>query len=317
MCHEQEGLSLGLRSGAAVRIGGLRFVRSVASGGDATTAVSATQPSFPVTIDAANGPVTIAQRPTDIVSLSPTATEMLFAIGAGEQVKAVDDFSTYPADAPVTDLSGFEPNLEAIASFEPDLVVLANDTGDVVKGLERLDIAVLLEPAAVTIDDSYEQIEQLGQATGNPEDAEALVASMRSDIDALLTDAPDGSGLSVYHELDDTYYSATSDTFIGQVYDMFGVSNIADEAKGAASGYPQLSSEYIVDADPSLIVLVDGACCGQSPKTVAKRPGWDGLTALRNDAVIEIDDDIASRWGPRIVEFMQAVADGLNEASAT
>ena len=139
---------------------------------------------------------------------------------------------------------------------------------------------------------------------------------MRNEIEQIVASAPDGGGTAVYHELDDTYYSVTSDTFIGQVYSMFGLENIADEAKGAGSGYPQLSSEYIVDRDPSLIVLADGECCGQSPATVAARPGWGDLTAVTDGSVIEVDDDVASRWGPRVVEFMRAVADGLQGSAA-
>jgi iron complex transport system substrate-binding protein len=282
------------------------------AGGSPAAAAAA----FPVTIEAGGGSVTIEQRPTAIVSLSPTATEMLFAIGAGDQVEAVDDQSDFPAGVPTTDLSGFEPNIEAIVSYEPDLVVLAGDAGGVVKGLGKLGVPVLVQPAASTIDDTYEQLVQLGEATGNIQEAETIVELMRTDVEEILASAPDGEGMSVYHELDDTYYSVTSDTFIGEVYAMFGVDNIADEAKGAGSGYPQLSSEYIVDADPSLIVLADGECCGQSPETVAERPGWAGLTAVKNGGVIAIDDDVASRWGPRVVDFMRAVADGLREATA-
>jgi iron complex transport system substrate-binding protein len=272
--------------------------------------------AFPVTIDTVDGPVTIEQRPSAIVSLSPTATEMLFAVGAGDQVVAVDDQSDFPAQAPTTDLSGFEPNIEAIIGYDPDLVVLANDIGGVVKGLGKLGVPVLLQAAAATIDDTYAQLEQLGDATGHPGEAVATVSQMRSEIEQILASAPDGSGTAVYHELDDTYYSVTSDTFIGQVYSMFGVENIADEAKGAGSGYPQLSSEYIVDRDPSLIVLADGECCGQSATTVAERPGWGDLTAVTDGSVIEIDDDVASRWGPRVVEFIRAVADGLRGMAA-
>jgi iron complex transport system substrate-binding protein len=272
--------------------------------------------AFPVTVGSAEGGVTIQERPARIVSLSPTATEVLFAIGAGEQVVAVDDQSDYPPGVPTTDLSGYEPNIEAIVSYAPDLVVLAGDAGGVVEGLEKLHVPVLVQPAAATLDDSYEQIAQLGDATGNSEDANALVSRMEADVEELLDAAPGGEGVTVYHELDDTYYSVTSETFIGQVYAMFGVRNIADEAKGAGSGYPQLSSEYIVDRDPSLIVLADGVCCGQSPATVAKRPGWGELTAVTSGSVIAIDDDIASRWGPRVVEFMRAVAEGLRGVEA-
>ena len=272
--------------------------------------------AYPVTIDTVDGPVMIEQRPSAIVSLSPTATEMLFAVGAGDQVVAVDDQSDFPTGVPTTDLSGFEPNIEAIVAYDPDLVVLQNDIGGVVKGLGKLGVPVLMQPAAATIDDTYAQIEQLGTVTGHSEEAVAAVAQMRSEVEQIVASAPDGEGVAVYHELDDTYYSATSDTFIGQVYSMFGVENIADEARGAGSGYPQLSSEYIVDRDPSLIVLADGECCGQSATTVAERPGWGDLTAVIDGSVIEIDDDVASRWGPRVVEFMRAVADGLQGMAA-
>ena len=271
--------------------------------------------TFPITIQTLTGPVAIAEQPSSIVSLSPTATEMLFAVGAGDQVVAVDDQSDFPEGVPTTDLSGFEPNIEAIVTYDPDLVVLANDVGGVVKGLGKLGVPVLLQPAAATIDDTYAQIQQLGVATGHPAESIVAVSRMQEEIDEILASAPSGEGTTVYHELDDTYYSVTTDTFIGQVYAMFGVENIADGARGAGSGYPQLSSEYIVDRDPSLIVLADGECCGQSAATVAERPGWSDLTAVTEGSVIEIDDDVASRWGPRVVEFMRAVAEGLRETA--
>jgi iron complex transport system substrate-binding protein len=270
-----------------------------------------------VTVDAANGPVEIPARPERIVSISPTATEILFAIDAGEQVVAVDDFSTFPAEAPVTDLSGFEPNVEAIASYAPDLVVLSFDPGGIVDGLEALAIPTLLQPAAAELADAYGQIEQLGLATGHPDEAAELVASMEEDIAALAEELPAfDEPVTYYHELDDTYYTATSETFIGQIYALFGLENIADEAKGAASGYPQLSAEYILEADPDLIFLADTKCCGQSAATVAKRPGWDGLAAVRTGSIVELDDDVASRWGPRIVDLLRDVAEAIRELEA-
>jgi cobalamin transport system substrate-binding protein len=261
--------------------------------------------SFPVTIDGA----TIVTQPERIVSLSPTATEMLFAIGAGDQVEAVDDQSNFPADAPVTDLSGFEPNVEAIASYEPDLVVYSTEPGDLGAALDGLGIPALVQPAATSLDDVYEQIDQLGRATGNDSGAEDVVDGMRAEIDSITGSIePPSEPVTFYHELDDTYYSVTSSTFIGQLYSLVGLRNIADEAKGAGGGYPQLSAEYIIDADPDLIFLADTKCCGQSRKTVAKRPGWDRIAAVRNGGVIPLDDDVASRWGPRVVEYLRQIA---------
>ena len=266
---------------------------------------------FPVTIETSSGAVTVDERPTRIVSLSPTATEMLFAIGAGDQVIAVDDQSNYPADAPTTDLSGYEPNVEAIASYEPDLVVYATEPGDLGSSLEDLGITTLLEPAAATLKDAYGQIEQLGLATGNQDGANQVVDRMKGDIESITDGVGKAGGLTFYHELDDTYYSVTSSTFIGQLYSLVGLKNIADEAKGAGGGYPQLSAEYIIQADPDLIFLADTKCCGQSARTVAKRPGWDRIAAVRDGDVIPLDDDVASRWGPRVVDYLRRIADAV------
>jgi iron complex transport system substrate-binding protein len=267
---------------------------------------------FPVTVEAANGAVTLDAPPESIVSLSPTATEMLFAIDAGDQTVAVDRFSTYPSEAPATDLSALEPNIEAIASYEPDLVVFAEDPGDLASSLEDLDIPAVSLPAAATLDDSYAQISQLGAATGHAESADAVVERMRDDIDEIVAGvSTPGQGATFYHELDNTYYSVTSDTFIGQLYGQLGLRNIADDAPQDAGGYPQLSSEFIVDANPELIFLADTKCCGQSLETVAQRPGWAEIDAVANNAVIELDDDIASRWGPRVVDLLRTIADAV------
>jgi iron complex transport system substrate-binding protein len=238
---------------------------------------------------------------------------MLFAIGAGDQVVAVDDNSNYPPEAPTTKLSGYQPNVEAIATYDPDLVITSIDPGDLIASLDKLSIPVMLEPGAKTLRDTYAQIEQLGVATGRVADAARLVASMRSRIDELVASAPKFEHpLTYYHELDQTFFTATSDTFIGQVYGLLGLRNIADGAKGAASGYPQLSAEYIIKADPDVIFLADAKCCGQSPATVAARPGWDRVTAVRDGAVVTLDDDIVSRWGPRVVQFLRVVIAALS-----
>ena len=252
-----------------------------------------------------------------IVSISPTGTEMLFAIGAGDRVVAVDQFSYYPDDAPVTDLDGWNPNIEAIASYEPDLVVMQTD-GDLIASLEALGIEVWAHDAPLALDDVYVQIEQLGAVTGQTGEAAVLIADMRARIDELIAAAPDASGLSYYHELDNTLYTVTSTTFIGQVYGLFGLTSVADPADtdGSAWGYPQLSDEYLVDADPDVIFLADTLCCGQNAQTVAARAGWDQLTAVQTGRVVELDDDIVSRWGPRLVDFIAAISDVLVSAGS-
>lgn len=266
---------------------------------------------FPVTVVDANGELTIEQRPGAIISLSPTATEMLFAVGAGDQVLAVDEYSTFPESAPITDLSGFTPNMEAIASYEPDLVIVSNDIDEIVATLGALDIPVMLMPAVATIDGVYEQLEELGVATGHRTEAAQLVEALASDLEVAVAGLPDpGEPLTYYHELDPTFYTVTSSTFIGGVYQMLGLVNIADPADVDGFGYPQLSVEYIVDADPDLIFVTD--CCGESMSTISERPGWENLSAVQTGSVVVVKDDIASRWGPRTTEFLLTVADAVS-----
>ena len=249
-----------------------------------------------------------APGPKRIVSLSPTATEMLFAIGAGGQVVAVDSNSNYPAEAPKTELSAYQPNIEAIAGYKPDLVVYSDDPGELGAGLAKLGIPAMKQPAAAGLDDTYAQLDQLGKATGHAAEAAKLTATMRAEIAKIVAAGRPERHLTYYHELDKNLYSATSKTFIGQLYSLLGMENIADLADKDKSGYPQLSAEYVVKADPDLIFLADTKCCAQSAKTVAARDGWDRLTAVKSGGVVELDDDVASRWGPRVVDFLKTIS---------
>ncbi len=250
-----------------------------------------------------------------IVSLSPTATEMLFAVGAGDLVIAVDAFSNFPAEAPITELSGFEPNVEAIAGFEPTVVYSQSP----IEGLDALDIENIVLPAAASFDDVYDQIEQVGAATGNVGEAAELVLQMQTDIDAVLASLPEReTPLTYYHEISTDFFSATSSTFIGQVYGLLGLENIADasDPDGASFGFPQLSEEIIIAADPDIIFLADTIFEAQTAETVAARPGWDQLSAVANGSVVEMNDDIASRWGPRLVEFLQVAGEAVAAVEA-
>jgi len=264
---------------------------------------------FPVHVRAANGVVTIPQRPTRIVSISPTATEDLYAVGAGRLLVAVDAYSDYPPQAPRTSLSADPPNVEAIAKYRPDLVVVADDADNVIGQLAKLHIPTLEEPPAANLGDAYAQLDQLGLATtGSAASANAIVGRLRAQVSAIVRSVPrPRTPITVYTELEQDYFSATSHTFIGQIYALLGLKNIADAA-GGSNPYPQLSAEYIVAADPDLIVLTDTVCCGQSLRTVAGRPGWGKIEAVKLGAVVAANDSIASRWGPRIVIFIAQVA---------
>ena len=273
------------------------------------------EPDFPATVTGEGFSVTLEERPEAVVSLSPTATEMLFAIGAGDQVIAVDDQSDYPPGVPVTDLSGWEPNVEAIAGYEPDLVIISFDPGGVRDSLESLDVPVIIQGPAEDLDGVYEQLRQLGAATGNAEETEVLAESMRSRIEELAERyGPLGVGRSFYYELDDTFFSVTSSTIAGQVFALFGLENIADAMPEEAGSYPQLSAEYIVESNPDLIFFGCGEFCDTTSETISAREGWDSIGAVRDGAVIEMDPDLSSRWGPRLAEFVELVGEALSAA---
>jgi cobalamin transport system substrate-binding protein len=274
--------------------------------GDGEDGGATSAPGFPVTV----GDVTLEAQPTRIVSLSPAVTEMLFAIGAGDQVVAVDEFSNYPPEAPVTELSGFEINTEAVAAYDPDLVVISSYP-DAIPQFEALGIPVHLAPDnPSTVEDVYRQIIDLGALTGRADEAAALVEQMTGELAALVDEAPQRADpLTYYIEIDDTYWTYTSDSLVGSLFETVGLENIASEP-GTVS--IQLTAESIIDADPDMIFLTDAAF-GVDAASVAARDGWADLQAVRDDQIVELDTDIASRWGPRIVDLMETVVDALSD----
>jgi iron complex transport system substrate-binding protein len=261
----------------------------------------------PVTVEGDAGQLVLDDRPNRIVSLSATHTEILYAIEAGDRIVATDLTSNYPAEAETsTKVDAFNFNVEEIAATEPDLVITAFDFQGEVAALQAIGIPVLLLIPASNLSDAYEQIEILGDITGRESEAADLVVSMRTRIDDLVASTSDGS-LTMFHEVDNTLFSANSSTFLGDIYRLLGLSNIADAVPDEfSSGYVQLSEEYLFSADPDLIFLGD-ASFGESIETVGGRPGWDTLTAVQTGAVFELDGDIASRWGPRTVALVEEI----------
>lgn len=294
----------------------------VACGAEADPAKSSSESSdsaFPVEVTTGHADsgetITIAERPDAIVSLTPTGTESLFAVGAGEQVIAVDAQSDFPEEAPTTELSGHTPNVEAILGHEPDLVVTASGDKDLIASLEKAAVPTLVLPSAADLEGAYEQIARVGLATGHADAADDVVTQMKADITAAVEKAPQVEGLSYFHELDPSLYTVTGKTFIGEVYGLFGMKSIADAAKGGDL-YPQLSAEYVVDANPDLVFLSDTECCGVTPEQVTQRPGWSDVSAVREGRVHVLDEDIASRWGPRIVDFVEMISEHVSAHDA-
>lgn len=283
-----------------------------------STPAQAAESKYPLKVKFGGYTTTISKVPNRIVSLSPSATEIFFAIGAGAQILAVDSYSNFPANAPVSDLSAYEPSIEAIVAQKPDLVLLSDSSvkaKEVRSGLLKLGIPVLMEPAPTSIAQVYAQNTLLGRVTNKQSRALKLNKDMSRAIKASIAKVKSKSGVRIFHELDNTYYSATSATFIGKVYKNFGLINIADAAAGAdASGYPQLSAEYLVKSDPQVIFLAD-AQYGETAALVAKRAGWGGISAVKNNKVIELPADITSRWGPRLVDFYAVIGAALGKIS--
>ena len=277
----------------------------------ATTAVPAPDP-FPVVIGDDVGETTVESRPVRIAALSATHVEMLFAMGAGKAVVAGDLYSNYPAEAAnLTLVDSFNLNLEALIDLDPDLVILSFDPGEAVAALDAVGIPTLLYGTATDLDGVYQQIAALGAATGHATEAADLRAEMEASVAAVVADVgAAGEGVSYYHETDPfSFYTPNSKSFIGTLYALLGMENIADEAPDEfGSGFPQLSPEYIIAADPEIIFL-GGAF--EDADTVAARDGWGSMKAVSARQVVVLDYDMASRWGPRVPELLRTMAAGL------
>ena len=268
---------------------------------------------FPVTV----GDITLDAEPQRIVSMSATATEMLFAVGAGNRVIAVDNFSNFPAEtASLEKLDAYEPNVEAISALNPDLVIISYDPGNLVEQLTTLSIPVFTAGAVADLAGAYAQLEQLGALTGQLAEAVQTSSAMQTAIEEIVAgvtklDPP----LTYFYELDPTPYTVTSNTFIGGVMSLFGLVNIADGVE-EGNDYPQLSAEVIVEKNPDIIFLADTKCCAQSAETFGARDGFGGLKSVELGSIIGLDDDIASRWGPRLVDLVRVVAEAITSLLA-
>jgi iron complex transport system substrate-binding protein len=278
---------------------------------DATPAPTGALSGFPRTVtDSSDVRVTIESPPVRIVSISPAATEILFAIGAGDRVVGTDSFSNYPPEAEATaKLDYSQPDPEAALALDPDLVIMASRQQEQVRQFRDLGMTVLYLEEAATVDGVYESIELLGELTGQDAEARELVGSMRERIGAVtskLTGVTEGP--RVFYEITTDLYTASPDTFIGSMLTMLKAKNIAE---GATTQFPQLTAEALISADPEVVLLADAKFTGENAESVSARPGWANVAAVKNKRIFVIDDDIASRPGPRIAEAVEEIAKAL------
>ena len=287
------------------------------SGPPASTGSAGGSTAFPLTVQATNGRVVVQHRPSRIVSLSPTATQMLYSIGAGSQVVAVDEYSTLPANAPHTNLNALEVSAEGLETYRPDLVLLApGGQANLISQLAVLHVPALMLPPANNLSDTWSQYRQIGRATGHQAQANAEISHLQSEVTAAVNSAGTaGRGKTYYIEFSSDLYTATSKTFDGTMFALMGMKNIADTAGGGSDGYPQLSAEFLLKADPDYVFLADDVCCGQSAATFGARAGYSTLSAVTNHRIFLINDNVAGQWGPNIVEFVQDVARALKAQS--
>ncbi|HEV3213649.1 MAG TPA: ABC transporter substrate-binding protein [Acidimicrobiales bacterium] len=300
--------STALLAASALALGALVAVG--ATGAAAAPAASkdyAPQRTFPMTITTPAGTIHLAKAPTRIVSLSPTATEILYAIGAGKRVIAVDTDSNYPTKGlPTTRFNAFSPNVEQLIALHPTLVVVSYNPNNLESQLASAGIPVMEQDAASNLRGTTRQITWLGNATGHYEQsydvASADTAAVAKDIAKIPKHHPT---LRVYYELDPTLYSLTSSTYAGGLLKSLGVTNIADPLGTTLNGgYPQLTAEYVIGKNPQMVFLADTVCCHQSYATVAARAGFSVISAVKHHEVIKLNDDVASRWGPRVSILM-------------
>ncbi|HEU0292952.1 MAG TPA: cobalamin-binding protein [Anaerolineales bacterium] len=250
-----------------------------------------------------------AQR---VVSLAPSNTEILFAVGAGSQVVGREEFSDYPEAAKnVTSIGpAFEAlNTELIVSLKPDLVLAAGiNSPEQVKTLEDLGLTVYYLSNPHTLEEMYDNLNIVAQLTGHEAETATLIESLKQRVAAVDEKmAPSSSRVSVFYELDSTDpakpFTAGKGTFITLLIERAGGHNIAADL----DDYPQMSLEQIVAADPAMIILGD-SMWGITPEMVAARPGWENLNAVKNGQVVPFDDNLVSRPGPRLVDGLEQLA---------
>jgi len=251
--------------------------------------------------------------PQAIISISPSTTEILFAVGAGDQVVGRDDMSLFPDDAVnVTSIGSFWGGIptEAILALEPDLVVAAEIIAEEqVQVLIDLGLQVYWQGNPDDYEGLFDNLMDIAELTGHPGEAEILIADLRSRVEAVQAKVATASNTpSVFYELDATDpanpWTAGSGTFIDYIITMSGGTNAASNLQGE---YTQISSEEILDVNPDIILLAD-ALYGVTTESVMGRPGWDAISAVINGAIYPIDPNIMSVPGPRLVNALEETA---------
>lgn len=256
-------------------------------------------------VDSSGTTVTLEAPASRVVSHSPAATEILFAVGAGDAVVAVDDFSNYPPEVDaLPEVTYSSPDPEQDLSFEPDLVILSGRQEESVAHFRELGLPVFFLREPVDLEGVYGNIRTIGALTGHADGAESVIADMQSRLDAVAT-ALEGveDGPLVFYELTEDLYTVSPNSFVGAALTFVKARNVAEGVEG---DFPQLSSEAVVEANPDMILMADAGFV--DPATVPQRAGWSQMTAVVDGAIYPVDGDVMSRPGPRIVDGIESLA---------
>ncbi len=263
--------------------------------------------AFPANVvDFQGRSTTIATRPQRIVSIGPSNTEFLFALGAGDRVVGVDDFSDFPKEAQAKEkVGGVKVNVEKVVSLKPDLVVTIKFSDGTIEKLAGAGLTVMIvDPQSLA--DVYRTAVLLGTAVGA--DGQKLAWDLEKRVDAVREKTKSAKRPRVFHEVDASDptkpFTAGPGSYISELIDVAGGANVAATA---SSPYPQLSLEEVVRADPEVIVLAD-ADYGVTAEQVAARPGWSGIAAVKSGRIVPVSDSLVSRPGPRVGEAAEAYA---------
>ncbi|WNS80248.1 ABC transporter substrate-binding protein [Domibacillus sp. DTU_2020_1001157_1_SI_ALB_TIR_016] len=272
--------------------------------------------AFPVTVTGAdNQKVEIEAAPKRIVTLAPSNTEIVYELGLGEEVVGVSDNDTYPEDVKNKEkVGGMEFNVEKIISLKPDLVLAHDSAGAAAEtGIQQLrdaGIDVLVINNAASIDEMYQSFELIGEATGTTAEAETEVKELKAgfaDLEEKASSIKEENEKSVFFEVDPTLYTAGNGTFLNEIFDMLHINNtMADQ-----EGWPQVTEEAVIEKNPDVILLNYGGYVENAVNGVLKREGWSNVNAVKNKEVFEVNADLTSRTGPRLVEGAEAIAEAV------
>lgn len=283
----------------------------------ADNAAETADAAFPVSVtDGSGETIDFDEAPERIISYSPAATEVLFALGAGDRVVATDEYSNYPAEAQeLPELSYSDPPPEPALGHDPDLVIMSSWHEGQLEQFRELDMRVVFLPAPEDLDGVLDHIQLLGEVTGTQSEAEDIVAGMEERIAEIESQVGDvDESPRVFYELSPSGHTVAPGSFIGEMLEILGTDNIASDA---TSQFPELSSEVIIERDPEVILLAThGEHGGQSLETLRERPGWDEIAAIQDERVYPVDPDIFSRPGPRVVDALEELVDLLHGGDA-